>query len=104
MFRKPDIRQVTVLIIIYICVKSSEGETNFWKVFGQAGSRSGFSLGSNYYGRNLRRGMNLMIVTKDPQEGKKQRLRREGIQWAKTGKGWGTAAVTMNSPCPVSLW
>lgn len=48
--------------------------------------------------------MNLMMVTKDPQEGKKQRLRREGRQWAKTGKGWETAAVTMNSPCPVSLW
>lgn len=38
-----------------------------------------------------------MMVTKDPQEGKKQKLRREERHWAKT-------AVSMNSPCPVSLW
>lgn len=43
-------------------------------------------------------GMNLMMLSKDPQEGEKKRFRREGRPVGKDREGRETAAITMNSP------
>lgn len=51
----------------------------------------------------MTKGMNLMIVTKEPWEGEEQRSRREGTSVGTVGVGWEKAGVIRDPPCPVSL-